>query len=295
MDLSFLPIKYTNAIKNIDINYLYEIRLRTGYAVKVNYNNKNAYLSFYGLTQNCKDAIICSSFDISEIIKNVTEHSLYAFNDRIKEGFITTKHGVRIGIAGECVFCENKIQTIKNFSSLNIRIPHQINGCSSGVIKEIINQGKVNNTLIISPPFLGKTTLLKDIATELNKVVNLPILIIDERGEFNNIEGENIDKITYSNKNYAFNYGLRSLSPSVVITDELSNSEDWLCVKNAVNSGIKIIASCHSDCLENLASKNCFIKNLFDRYIVLSNNGEFGKVEKVFNKELNEVWGFFWV
>ena len=289
MNLSFLPDKYLGIIKNIDYDLLYEIRLRTGYPTKINYNNKIVYLSYQGLTTDKDKAIICTNIDITEIINNLTERSLYAFNDRIKEGYLSTTSGVRIGLAGECVFCDNKIQTIKNFSSLNIRVPHQIKNCSNKFIKDIISKGIINNTLLISPPFLGKTTLLKDIAIQLNSRQNNSILIIDERGEFAEIDGENIDKITFSNKTFAFNNALRSLSPSIVITDELSSKEDWEYAKNAINSGVKIIASCHSDSLDSLIRKDSFIENLFERYIVLSKNKSFGQVDKIFNKELRKI------
>ena len=289
MNLSFLPDKYLGIIKNIDYDLLYEIRLRTGYPTKINYNNKIVYLSYQGLTTDKDKAIICTNIDITEIINNLTERSLYAFNDRIKEGYLSTTSGVRIGLAGECVFCDNKIQTIKNFSSLNIRVPHQIKNCSNKFIKDIISKGIINNTLLISPPFLGKTTLLKDIAIQLNSRQNHSILIIDERGEFAEIDGENIDKITFSNKTFAFNNALRSLSPSIVITDELSSKEDWEYAKNAINSGVKIIASCHSDSLDSLIKKDYFIENLFERYIVLSKNKGFGQVDKIFNKELRKI------
>ena len=268
MDLSFLPYKYINVLKNTNINLLYEIRLRTGYPVKLNYNNENVYLSHNGITTNKENVMICSNSDICEIINNVTEHSLYAFNGRIKEGYLTTKGGIRIGLAGECVFNDDKIKTIKNFSSLNIRIPHMIPDCSNSFINQIILKENVNNTLLISTPFKGKTTLLKDIAIKINKILALPILIIDERGEFAEIEGENIDKISYSNKEFAFNNGLRSLSPSIIITDELSSVEDWVFVQNAVNSGVKIVASCHSDNIEDLQKKQFFIKDIFNRYVV---------------------------
>lgn len=289
MDLLFLPNKCLDAIKKINIDLLYEIRLRTGFPIKVNYNNQILYLSYNGVCNDTSYAIICNNSDILEIINNVTERSLYAFNDRVKEGYLPYKYGVRIGLAGECVFSDNKIQTIKNFTSLNIRIPHQIKNCSKSLVDKIISQnGLIHNSLIISPPFLGKTTLLKDIAIRLNELKNLSILIIDERGEFAEINGENIDKITFSNKTFAFNNGLRSLSPNVVITDELSNNDDWLCVKNAINSGVRIVASCHSDSIENLTNKDFFIKNIFDRYFILSNN-VFGQVEKIFNKDLNQI------
>ena len=192
MNLSFLPSKYLISLTKFDVDFLYEIRLRTGYPVKVNYSNKNYYLSESGLTNNQSQSLICSQLDIDYVVERITERSIYAFNDRLKDGYITTCEGIRIGIAGECVFNDGKIQTIKNFSSLNIRIPHLIDGCSTKIMPFIYSKGILNSTLIISPPFLGKTTLLKDIIKNLNSLNIGSILVIDERGEFSAVKGENI-------------------------------------------------------------------------------------------------------
>ncbi len=284
MKLKFLPEKLRQALNKLNLNLLYEIRLRVGYPVKLNYKNEVLYLSIYGTTSNKNDAIICTFNDIDYIIKYSTEHSLYAFNDKIKEGFLTVENGVRIGICGECVYSNNQIQTIKNFSSLNVRISHEIYGCSNQIFMHVFENEFINNTLIISPPFLGKTTLLKDIALKLNDINKYSILIIDERGEFENVKGENIDSIKYCDKYYAFNYGIRSMSPSIIVTDELINESDWKCAYNVVASGIKIIASCHGDNLMNLYKKEFFNKYIFDKYVLLSKDN-FGIIDKVYNRD----------
>ena len=157
----------------------------------------------------------------------------------------------------------------------------------------IYDNNNINNTIIISPPFLGKTTLLKDVIIKLNNLNIGSILVIDERGEFSCIKGENIDNIAYSNKNYAFNYAVRSMSPKIVVTDELSTADDWQCVKNAICSGVRIIASTHSDSVDNLKSKPYFIRNLFDRYITLDNGSKFGQVRHVFDKDFNTLCDYF--
>lgn len=285
MNLDFLPNSFINLLKILDFNKLYEIRVRTGYPLKVFYENKYINLSKRNLEDN---DLICTATDIKEIINNITEFSVYAFNDRLKQGYITINGGVRIGISGECVFNDKKILTINNISSLNIRIPHMIANCSSEIFPYIINGNNILNTLIISPPFCGKTTILKDLALKINSVISSPVLIIDDRGEFFGLTGENIDVLSYADKQYAFNCGIRSLSPRIVITDELSCVEDWKYVQSAVNSGVKVVASCHADSVKNLKNKESFIYNLFDRYVVLSDL-EIGKTKNVFGKDFNVI------
>ncbi|MBQ9513483.1 MAG: Flp pilus assembly complex ATPase component TadA [Clostridia bacterium] len=278
MDLSFLSNGVLNAIRDLLTEKIYEIRLRENYKITVNYMGTRRVLSDY----------ICKKDDIDFIINTVTEKSVYAYNDYIKNGFITTKNGVRIGICGQCVYQGDNIITIKNISSVNIRIPHLISGCSDGVFSKIIDNNSVYNSLIIAPPFCGKTTIVKDLAIKLNKSLNKNILIIDERGEFSVISGENIDKISFSNKYFAFNYALRSMSPDIVLTDELISDSDWRFVGSAISSGIKVIATIHADSISNLKDKKEFIDGLFCRYFVLRRDS-IGIIDKTFDKDMKEI------
>lgn len=269
MNLKFFPKLIVEALSVCNVDKLYEIRLREGFPVIVVLDGQKYYLSQNGVTIFDSQAIIATKIHIDEIIGNVTEFSIYAFNDKIKCGFLTTPEGIRIGLAGECVMNKDKVLTIKNFSSLNIRIPHKISGCSNLLMTYIVQGKKVYNTLIISPPFFGKTTTLKDVSENLNKINLGSILIIDERGEFGEIKGQNIDKISFSDKAYAFDYGVRSLSPNVVITDELGGKKDWESIYNASLSGVNVIASCHGFGVDDIIKKEYFIDGIFDRYVVL--------------------------
>ena len=289
MDLYFLPSKYTLALQHCNINSIYEIRMRVGYCTKIITDSSICYISESGFTLLKENALICTQDDIAQVVSNVTERSLYAHNDKIKFGFIVTRDGVRIGLAGECVNEEGRILTIKNFSSINIRIPHDIDGCSDVLYNYVQNKNNLYNTLIISPPIYGKTTLLKDLAKNINNKHTFPILIIDERGEFASVKGENIDIIKFSDKLYAFNCGIRALAPSLVITDELNNNSDWLCVKKASISGVKIIASCHGESLIDVLNNENFIKGVFERYVVLKNVGQPGIIDKVFDRNYNVI------
>lgn len=289
MDISFFSKKILSALKNLDLDKLYHVRLRIGYGISILYDSCKVYLSENGITLFEKDAIICSENDIKEIIENVTEHSIYAFNESIKQGFITTSKGIRIGLSGECVFDNGKILTIKNFNGLSIRVPHKIIGSSEEIFKYIIQEKTIHSALIISPPGFGKTTILKDIAEKLNTLYKFSILIIDERNEFNDVSGVNIDKIIFSDKLYSLKYGIRSLAPEIIITDELDGVDDWLAVKTAVNSGVKIIASCHGKYVDDLINKDYFVDGIFERYIFLEGEGSPGRINSVFNREFKAL------
>lgn len=288
MILDFLPKNISN-ILNDYIDELYEIRLRLNFPIKIKIGLKNYYLSDTDITEVKEKAIKCNSVIIKDIINNVTSFSLYAYNDTIKKGYITTPMGVRIGLAGECVYLDDKIKTIKNIASLNIRIPHKIIGASNKILKYILNSDDIYNTLIVSPPMRGKTTILKDLAENLSNIDKGEILIIDERGEFSEVNGVNIDKISFGDKLFAFEYGLRSLSPNIVIADELSTISDWQFAEKTVNSGVKLIASCHASDIEQIKNKKSFIDKVFDRYIILNAKNEVGQVDKVYDKGIKLI------
>jgi len=287
MKLDFLPKKYKLGLESLDVSYLYEIRMRTSYPVLIRYKNEQLYLSNSGATILKCNAIICKKSDIDEIIALVTKSSLYAYNDRIKEGYLTTDEGVRIGLAGECVCANGNIHTIKNFTSLNIRVPHEIFGAANDIFCFVYNK-KIKNTLIISPPARGKTTILKDLARKIDDLNIGSIMVIDERAEFQIVKGANIDTIMYSDKLYAFEYGLRSLSPNIVITDELSSEDDWICAERAVISGVKLIASCHGASIDDIRAKEYF-QNIFDVYVVLDDDGVPGRIKGVYNREFISI------
>lgn len=284
MDLYFLPENIKNAVAKLDYDKLYELRLRRNAPVKVWYNFKKYYLGADFITLDPKNALVCTNENIESIIYTVTEYSLYAANERIKDGFVTTHGGVRLGIGGECVTENGKVVTIKNFSSLCIRFPHEIVGAADKLC-EAAFVGGIKNLLIISPPGFGKTTLLKDILRRYSDAFNT--LVIDERGELSDCP--NADFIRFSDKNYAFDYGVRTLAPEIVITDELGSETDWRCVEKASASGVKIIATAHGGSLADITAKSGFKMGVFERYAVLSSEGAAGRLKKLYDGNLNEL------
>lgn len=285
-DLRFLPAPVFGALEKIQIGQLYELRLRADAPITLNYGFKRLYLGKDSLTLCENDAIRCDSDMIEETVFRAADFSIYAANESIVRGFITTKDGVRIGIGGECVFENSKLITIKNFSSLCIRIPHFVEGCASEIYRRVFNDG-IKNVLIVSAPGYGKTTILKDLSVSLTK--NRNVLIIDERGELSDKRLCMGDVIKYCDKSYAFSYGIRSLAPQVVITDELSGKNDWECIRNAVNCGVKVIATAHGDVLSDIRNRAEFIDGLFKRYVLLYSEGQAGRIKNIYDERGHEL------
>ena len=291
---NILPEKIYESIKNVDMSTVNEVRLRVGAPILL-LGTKKWYLGLSGLIQNEKEAIICSGSIISEILKIISNNSLYTINDQLIQGFVTVD-GIRIGVAGEFVMMSGAVKTIKNISSLNIRIPHFIKNCSLPVYNYLNNLTPLN-TLIISPPGAGKTTFLRDYIYQISTRNTLNILVVDERNEITTIAEKIFNSVDiYKNctKQYAFENGIRSMRPDVIVTDEINLTNDIDTIENALTSGVKVVATIHANSLTDLRNKKEFKsmleKKLFDRFVVLGFSNGVGTIEAVFNESFRCIY-----
>ncbi len=292
---------YASIAENLDPERLREIRLRAAQPVCVSYGRRStAYLTRNGISENADSSLIASVDDISNAVVAAAEHSVYAYNDDINRGYITLSDGARIGICGECVTEEGRVTAVKNYSSVNIRIPHEIIGCASGIMSDIVaNKCRI---LLISAPGGGKTTMLRDIARLLSDMPPCRnILIADERFEIacnvggvsRHDVGTRTDVISGGDKAHAFECAVRTMRPDVIITDEIYGERDVATIREAVGCGIGVIASAHSSDPETFA-KRSFARmlaeeRLFERYIFLSSDFSAERVSAVLDGELRRI------
>lgn len=275
---SFLPQNIQDAIKHLNSQYLYEIRLRANSPVCVNYNGVYHFLSFYGLTDKVDKALTCDAMDIEDSVYRAGKYSVYSVEEQIKQGFITAEKGVRIGLAGEYVYNNGKPLTIRNFTSLCVRIPHEIIGSGEEIYRRCMSD-KVHNLLIASSPGQGKTTILRDLARILSEKTKKNVLICDERGEIcPHGAPATCDVIKYADKATAFEAGIRAMRPDIMITDELS-TEDCKAVQRAKNAGIIVLASAHLTRVDKIPDPYL---GLFDFYVILDED-KIGKIKGIFD------------
>lgn len=238
--------------------------------------------------------------DIRQTIETMSDYSIYAFEQEIKNGFITLKGGFRVGITGTAVIEQEKIKAIKNISSINIRISRQVLGCSKKILP-YIKQEKYLSTLIISPPNCGKTTLLRDIIREISNFGE-DISVIDERMEIAGVYlgtsymdlGIRTDVFDRCPKEDGMINALRSMAPSFIAVDEVGTTGDINALEKIFNSGVKVLCTIHAENIQELNQKYGFKKILnnkyFKRYIVLKKDNSKFKIEGVYNENLEKFF-----
>lgn len=288
---SILPEHIEKEIKRIsDYSSLQEIRIKV---------NKPLIIQVGG--REVIDSYISTKEDLKKIFNIMSGYSIYSVEDELKQGYITIKGGHRVGICGDCVVQGDKVKTIKNISSLNIRVCKEIIGCSNNIIKKIIHENKVFNTIIISPPNCGKTTLLRDIARNLSYGIDgvnfkgKKVCIIDERSEIGAcLEGINqmdigirTDIMDNCPKSVGIMMAIRSMAPEIIICDEIGTYDDIKSILTAVNCGVNLVTTIHGFGVEDLNKRDVFkdaVNNrIFERAIVLSGKNGVGTVEYVYN------------
>ena len=282
------------------LNSLEEIRLRAYKPIMLLNSQGDWFIDKNGnMVRKGGNLCISSQEDIIRTLGLMSENSIYAYQDEIRNGFITLKGGHRVGIAGKVVLDDDGVKNIKDISGLNIRISREVSGCSAGIIKYIISRNEVLNTLIISPPQCGKTTLLRDMARVISDGMDhidfkgLKVGIVDERSEIaacyrgvaqNNV-GIRTDILDGCPKSIGMALMIRAMSPQVIVTDEIGNQGDRDAVMSVLNAGVKIITTAHGYNISELQSRKevlCLIEQrVFERYIVLDSSNGPGTVKEI--------------
>lgn len=210
-----------------------------------------------------------------DVLRVATEGSLYAVGDYVKEGYLSYKNGIRIGLAGTYTIENKNPKAIKNPSGLVIRIPHEVKGCSKVIPTKFFDK----NVLIVSKPYGGKTTFLRDLARRISE--NRQVVVIDERGELYGGGCLDLGKsmvIQGVSKSRIFVGIIRALSPETLIMDELFGDDDFGAVNSMVRAGVNVIAGIHGSDLEHLPKE---IASLFNVKVLLSQMPSVGSVVDV--------------
>ncbi|NDO45488.1 stage III sporulation protein AA [Clostridium sp. MD294] len=259
------------------------------------------------ITDKIEEAYFPKREDIQHILERASRYSLYAFSEEIKNGFLTIEGGHRIGIVGKVVVENGAIKAIQNISALNIRISHEVKGCSDMVLKYVIENKNFYNTLLVSPPACGKTTLLRDMVRQLSNgkkgfFEGQTVGVADERGEIagcykgvaQNDVGIRTDILDCCPKAEGMLMLVRSMSPHIIAVDEIGKKEDFVAIESIVNAGIQLLCTIHGNDLEDVKKREILgnmIKNgVFHSIVVLSAKKRVGEIQTIYNRNLEIVY-----
>ncbi len=291
--LDILPQSIKALLKDVDgLDRMQEIRLKVNKPLMLQVGNEEIISKY-----------IVSHQDLKLVLQHISNYSIYAYEEEIKQGYLTIKGGHRIGICGSCVIEDNKIKTIKSLGSLNIRICREVTGCAGKMMPYILKDREVLNTIVISPPRCGKTTLLRDITRNLSDGIDKlgykgrKVCIIDERSEisgcYNAIPQMNVglrtDVMDNCPKAEGIMMAIRSMSPEIIVCDEIGTYKDMESILMALNSGVKLITTIHGFGIEDLYNRPVFKEILenqvFKRAVVLSARKGAGTIEYIYDFE----------
>lgn len=303
--LACLPQRLKDVFRKcspVDLQGLEEIRIRVQRPVEVLIGSRSCFITPDGeCTPDWRKGIVTTIEDGQKMLNQISRHSLYALEEELRRGYITIRGGHRVGITGRAVVEGGKVKLLKDIQSFNLRMARELKGVAAPVLPRLLENGRFGNTLIISPPGCGKTTLLRDIARCLSygmrdfSLKGLKIGIVDERSEIascmdgipQNDLGPRADVLDACPKAEGMMMLIRSMSPDVIVCDEIGSLDDAQAVLEAMHAGVAILVSAHghslADVRERPSLRMLFEETVFERIMILSKRKGVGTVEGVFD------------
>lgn len=276
---------------------LQEIRLRTGRPLLIRAGGKERM-------PGGRRPYMVTERDIKETVDYTSHYSLYAYEEEMRQGFITIEGGHRVGMTGQSIIEDGRVKNLKYISSVNIRIAHEITGCADGVMPYVAGGGQMYHTLVVSPPGCGKTTLLRDMVRQISDGAagrpGMTVGVVDERSEIagcwrgipQNHLGIRTDVLDGCPKAEGMIMLIRSMAPQVIAVDEIGAAADVHAVEYAMHCGCKMLATIHGASMEELRRKpvsgRMLEENMFERYILLQGKG---KITGIFDQNGAPVSG----
>ncbi|MEW9699142.1 stage III sporulation protein AA [Paenibacillus sp. SI8] len=285
MILSQLPIEVQASVE--------EIRVRELRPLEISYNDQYAFLDDRGqMVLQETLAYRPTRQDCLSLLEQLTNHSLYTFEEELRRGYITIAGGHRVGLAGRTILDQGQVKLIRDVSSFNIRIARDRQDVGKKVMPYLFDPShrSIHQTLIISPPQQGKTTLIRDLARLVSRgdwgVIGpanrgRKVGIVDERSELAACIkgvprfdlGPRTDVLDGCPKAEGMMMMIRSLSPDVLVVDEIGRPEDAIAIHEALHAGIRIIATAHGAGYEDARMrpvlKHLMEEGVFNRYVIL--------------------------
>lgn len=294
--LDFFSINIKRILYKYELDNLEEIKIRVDKPIILKYHDREEVI----------DTKIMAE-DVLQTVSIMCDNSIYSYQKQICNGFITLSGGHRVGISGSVVSDKSGIININYISSLNFRVARQIIGCADEIIKHIIcSNNSIYNTLIVSPPGCGKTTILRDLIRQIStgieeyNFMGQTVGVVDERGEISamykavpqNDLGLRTDVMTNVEKSLGIKMLIRSMNPRILCTDEIGSEQDISAINYAVCSGVNMIFTAHGKCFEDLISnpslKKIIYKFLFNKIIFLTRTDLPGQIKDIYYLDIDK-------
>lgn len=307
--IAILPAPIRSVLSSLPaavINQVEEIRLRQNQPLEIRYGQRASFVTPAGqLSGSARQGWIITEEHVGQLLNQISQHSLYALEEELKRGYITVVGGHRVGIAGKVVLEQGEVKAIRDITSFNIRIAREKKGIAQKVLPYLLEQGKIHNSLIISPPQCGKTTLLRDIARSLSYgnewSSSKKVAIVDERSELagslhgvpQRDVGPRTDVLDACPKAIGIMMMIRSMSPDVIVVDEIGRAEDGEAIWEALHAGVSVICSAHGADLAEIAQRPMLGKLIrhgaFSRYLVLGRTQGAGTIQGIYDGSLTRL------
>ena len=226
--------------------------------------------------------------DLRQVVENATQASAHTALDRVRQGFVTLRGGHRVGLCGSVVKREGQIVTLRDISSLSVRVARSVPGQARGLLPQLMEQGVFLSTLILAPPGAGKTTLLRDLVRSLSDGAAgtpLRVGVADERGEIAALwqgepqlyVGRHTDVMDGCSKAEGLSILIRGMNPQAMAVDEITDPADVRAITEAAGCGVALMATAHGAGREDLTRRPVYralLENgIFRRLVVIERQG----------------------
>ena len=307
--LKLFPLHMREKLERADIDQreLEEIRVRAGQPLMFLYGDGEYFFDEKATTlcRCAENGYRMSRLDLEEMIGFLCNYSMYAYEEQLRMGYLTLRGGHRVGVAGEAALQQGRIVRLQHIYFLNIRIAREKKGCAQHLVEAVRNANGIYNTLILSPPGVGKTTYLRDAIRILSegdaRHRGLKIGVVDERSELGagylgipqNDLGPRTDVLEGAGKSEGIYMLLRSMSPQVIAVDELGAKDDFEAVTRAFHSGCRLIGTVHGESIESLQRLSGFFgwsgKGEIERFVVLEKDEQGKRSMQLYNRRMERI------